>query len=86
MLRHGIKHDDLGDAEREQWDEREWNAENEVPDEVDAAFAQFLNDGTLSATQIAFVEAIVSYSRKTAECPAKRNSLNTPGKASTRAA
>ena len=33
----GIRYDDLSEAEREQWDEREWNAEGEVPDEVNAA-------------------------------------------------
>ena len=33
----GIRYDDLSDEERAQWDEREWNAEGEVPDEVNAA-------------------------------------------------
>ena len=37
FLRRGIKYDDLSEAERQHWDEREWNAEGEVPDEVDAA-------------------------------------------------
>jgi len=37
FLRHGIKYDDLSDEEKEQWDEREWNADDETPDEVDAA-------------------------------------------------
>ncbi|MBW3636541.1 MAG: DEAD/DEAH box helicase family protein [Armatimonadetes bacterium] len=37
FLRHGMQYDELSEAEREEWDAREWNAENEVPDEVDAA-------------------------------------------------
>ena len=37
FLRRGIRYDDLSEVEREQWDEREWNAEGDVPDEVDAA-------------------------------------------------
>ncbi len=37
FLRLGMKYDDLSDEEREHWDEREWNAEGETPDEVDAA-------------------------------------------------
>ncbi len=37
FLRRGIKYDELSEEAREQWDEREWNAEGEVPDEVDAA-------------------------------------------------
>lgn len=33
----GIRYDDLPDAEKEQWDELEWDAEGEIPDTVDPA-------------------------------------------------
>lgn len=33
----GIRYDDLSDAEKEQWDELDWNEDGEIPDEVDPA-------------------------------------------------
>ncbi|WP_346958711.1 DEAD/DEAH box helicase family protein [uncultured Arthrobacter sp.] len=33
----GIRYDDLSDAEKEQWDELEWNEDGEIPDVVDPA-------------------------------------------------
>ena len=33
----GIRYDDLSDAEKEQWDELEWNEDGEIPDEIDPA-------------------------------------------------
>ena len=33
----GIRYDDLSEAEKEQWDELEWDEEGEIPDAVDPA-------------------------------------------------
>lgn len=35
--REGIKYDELSEEEKEQWDEKEWDEEGNVPDSVDAA-------------------------------------------------
>jgi len=34
--REGIKYDDLSEAEKEEWDAKEWNEDGEVPDRVEA--------------------------------------------------
>ncbi|VGO15029.1 Putative DNA repair helicase RadD [Pontiella desulfatans] len=35
--REGIRYDDLSEDEQEQWEELDWDAEDEIPDRVDAA-------------------------------------------------
>lgn len=49
FIREGIKYSDLSDAEKEQWEEIEWNEEGEIPDEIDsAALNQWLfNEDTI---------------------------------------
>lgn len=37
FIREGIRYSDLSDAEKEQWEEIEWNEEGEIPDEIDSA-------------------------------------------------
>ena len=34
--REGIKYDDLSEAEKEEWEEKDWGEEGEIPSEIDA--------------------------------------------------